>query len=196
MPYFPSEFPDTNAYSSFMATEATLSDEKAKLRPPSMRALRVPIPPPWVSIWLACEETRTQDVANGHSLTNPNNGSLSLNNHNISFEGFVSRTSHLLSDYLNGIHGNRLLLFPKLPDKKSFFELMVDEAKLRQNLNGASLMNYERKLCFLRVLLHAYKEGSFEEGAVVCAPHLSDISIWTSRYPNFFSWLIDCFLNC
>lgn len=188
MPYFPSEFPDTNAYSSFMATEAFLSDEKAKLRPPSMQALRVPIPPPWVSIQFACKETLTEDVANGHSLTNSNNGSLLFKNDNISFEGFVSRTSEMLSEYLNEIHGNHLLLFPKLPDKKSFSELMIEEAKLRQNLNGASLMNYERKLCFLRVLLHAYKEGFFEEGAVVCAPHLSDISIWTSRYPNFFSW--------
>lgn len=77
-------------------------------------------------------------------------------------------------------HGNHLLLFPKSPDKKSFSDLMIDEAKLSLNLNGASQMNYERKLCFLRVLLHAYKEGSFEEGAVVRAPHLSDISIWTS----------------
>ncbi|KAL6334559.1 hypothetical protein AAG906_018898 [Vitis piasezkii] len=183
LPYFPSDFPDTDAYSSFMATEAT-SDEK------------VPIPPPWVSVRLGfdkvssglgdtrpCEETCTRDVANGDSLTNSNNGScdISLNDHNISFEGFVSRTSHMLSYYLNEIHGDHLLLFPKLPDKKSFSELMTDEAKLSQNLNGANQMNYERKLCFLRVLLHAYKEGSFEEGAVVCAPHLSDISMRTSR---------------
>ncbi|KAJ9692920.1 hypothetical protein PVL29_011842 [Vitis rotundifolia] len=195
LPYFPSDFPDTDAYSSFMATEAT-SDEKEKLCPPSMRALRVPILPPWVSVRLGfdkvssslgdtrpCEEKCTRDVANGDSFTNSNNGScdISLNDHNISFEGFVSRTSHMLSYYLNEIHGDHLLLFPKLPDKKSFSELMTDEAKLRWNLNGVNQMNYERKLCFLRVLLHAYKEGSFEEGAVVCAPHLSDISMWTSR---------------
>ncbi|WJZ95097.1 hypothetical protein VitviT2T_013890 [Vitis vinifera] len=132
LPYFPSDFPDTDAYSSFMATEAT-SDEKEKLRPPSMRALGVPIPPPWVSVRLGfdkvssslgdtrpCVETCTRDVAN-------------------------------------------------------------DEAKLSQNLNGPNQMNYERKLCFLRVLLHAYKEGSFKKGAVVCALHLSDISMRTSR---------------
>jgi len=35
-------------------------------------------------------------------------------------------------------------------------------------------INYDHKLCFLRVLLHAYKEGVFEEGAIVCAPHLTD----------------------
>ena len=195
LPYFPSDFPDTDAYSSFMATEAT-SDEKEKLRPPSMRALGVPIPPPWVSVRLGfdkvssslgdtrpCVETCTRDVANGDSLTNSNNGScdISLNDPNISFEGFVSRTSHMLSYYLNEIHGDHLLLFPKLPDKKSFSELMTDEAKLSQNLNGANQMNYERKLCFLRVLLHAYKEGSFKKGAVVCALHLSDISMRTSR---------------
>ena len=87
----------------------------------------------------------------------------------------------MLSYYLNEIHGNHLLLFPKFPDKKSFSELMIDEAKLSRNLNGASPINSERNLCFLRVLIHAYKEGSFEEGAVVCAPHLSDISMWTSR---------------
>ena len=196
LPYFPSDFPDTNAYSSFKATEATTSDEKAKLRPPPMQALRVPIPPPWVSVRSAfdkestilgdthpCEETCTRDVANSDLLTNSNKGScdISLKNQNISFEGFVSRTSHMLSYYLNEIHGNHLLLFPKFPDKKSFSELMIDEAKLSRNLNGASPINSERNLCFLRVLLHAYKEGSFEEGAVVCAPHLSDISMWTSR---------------
>ena len=87
----------------------------------------------------------------------------------------------MLSYYLNEIHGDHLLLFPKLPDKKSFSELMTDEAKLSRNLNGVNQMNYERKLCFLSFLLHAYKEGSFEERAVVCAPHLSDISMWTSR---------------
>ncbi|WJZ95111.1 hypothetical protein VitviT2T_013902 [Vitis vinifera] len=82
LPYFPLDFPDTDAYSSFMATEAT-SNEKEKLHPPSMRALRVPIPPPWVSVRLGfdkvssslgntrpCEEKYSRDVANGDSFTN------------------------------------------------------------------------------------------------------------------------------
>ncbi|KAK0587588.1 hypothetical protein LWI29_025414 [Acer saccharum] len=87
VPYFPSDFPDCNAYSSFMATEAAATDQKSELRPTAMRPLRVPIPSPW-------------------------NINCGKNN---------------------------------------------------------------------RVHLHAYKEGVFEEGAVVCAPSLSDVSQWTSR---------------
>lgn len=33
----------------------------------------------------------------------------------------------------------------------------------------------------MSVLLHAYKEGVFEGGSVVCAPIADDISLWTSR---------------
>ncbi|PKA51555.1 ribonuclease P/MRP protein subunit POP1 [Apostasia shenzhenica] len=36
-------------------------------------------------------------------------------------------------------------------------------------------------LYFVRVLIHAYKEGSFEEGAVVCAPALADLPAWKPR---------------
>lgn len=196
MPYFPLDFPDTDAYSSFMATKATKSDERAKLCPPSKKALRVPILPPWHCVQLACDkestslgdthphiETGTRDVTNGDPSTNSNDGrcDMSLNDHNISFEGFISRTCQMLSCYLNEIHGNDLLLFPKSPDKKSFSDVIIDGAKHGWKLNGPSQMNCERKLCFVRVLLNAYREGSFEEGAVVCAPRLSDISVWTSR---------------
>ncbi|KAK8464349.1 hypothetical protein PHAVU_011G184700 [Phaseolus vulgaris] len=38
---------------------------------------------------------------------------------------------------------------------------------------------YDHKPCFVRVHLHPFKEGCFEEGAVICAPHTSDIFLWT-----------------
>lgn len=34
---------------------------------------------------------------------------------------------------------------------------------------------------FVRVLIHAFKEGSFDEGAVVCAPDPVDLPAWASR---------------
>ncbi|KAM4119411.1 hypothetical protein ACJW30_03G056900 [Castanea mollissima] len=129
MPFFPSDFPDCNAYSFFMANEAAVSNQKVERSPPDVRPWRVPIPPPWETIRHAFKEGPT-----------------------------------------------------RLPDKKtSILKLLKDESKFGPSLNGIAHFGYGRKLCFLRILLHAYKEGVFEEGAVVCAPQLTDISLLISR---------------
>ncbi|KAK9281384.1 hypothetical protein L1049_004284 [Liquidambar formosana] len=201
LPHFPSDFPDCNAYSCFMATEAAASDQKMERRPPAMRSLRVPIPPPWDSVRLAFDKGPTgvlcshphekicsEDVVSGNLLTKSdyqNCDKASVGHHVVSFQGFVARTSNILSNFLNEIHGDHLLLFPNLPGRKmSFYEFIKDERKLSLGQNGATQLNYDRKLCFLRVLLHTYREGVFEEGAVVCAPHPTDISLWTSSSGN------------
>ena len=47
LPYFPSDFPDCNAYLSLKEIEATASRQNAEQRPPAIRPFRIPIPPPW-----------------------------------------------------------------------------------------------------------------------------------------------------
>ncbi|PON75650.1 hypothetical protein TorRG33x02_244990 [Trema orientale] len=56
---------------------------------------------------------------------------------------------------------------------------MRDESRLEQGQNRITDTICNCKLCFLRVLLRAYKKGSFDEGAVICAPRPTDISLWT-----------------
>uniref|UniRef100_A0A5B6YLK6 Uncharacterized protein n=1 Tax=Davidia involucrata TaxID=16924 RepID=A0A5B6YLK6_DAVIN len=191
LPYFPSDFPDCNAYSCFMATEAAASDQKAKLLPPAMRTFRVPIPPPWDSVRFALDkklprvgdtQTPSEELC-AKNMDYGNCDTAAVGPHGVLFEGFVARTSCMLTEFLNNINGDNLLLFPNMPERnKCISKFMKDEGKLSWGPNGAiSLINYDRKLCFLRVLLHACKEGVFEEGAVVCAPHFNDIMLWLSR---------------
>ncbi|KAL7226950.1 hypothetical protein ACSBR1_021923 [Camellia fascicularis] len=200
LPCFPSAFPDCNAYSCFMATKAAASDEKMELRPPAMRPVRVPIPPPWESVRFALDEEsiRLKDaqpnseepcamMVDENSLTNSDcgqNNVVAPNHSGFSFEGFVARTSNMLTRFLSEIHGDHLLLFPDM--KNNIAKFMKDKSRLSQCPNGTTtLINNGQRLCFLRVLLHAYKAGVFEEGAVVCAPHYSDINLWTSRSDNY-----------
>lgn len=195
MPFFPSDFPDCNAYSFFMANEAAVFNKKVERSPPDVRPWRVPIPPPWDTICHAFNGGPTrvgnsqinneEKMFNGNSLSNSDSGNCSTSSfvhHGNTFDGVVARTHFVLTDFLREIQGDHLLLFSQLPDKKtSIFKLLKDESKFGPSMNGISHFSYGRKLCFLRILLHAYKEGVFEEGAVVCAPQLTDISLLISR---------------
>jgi ribonuclease P/MRP protein subunit POP1 len=51
--------------------------------------------------------------------------------------------------------------------------------KTTSSLNG---------LCLVRVLIRALKEGSFEEGAVICAPLSSDLAAWKTRSVSYISF--------
>ncbi|XP_058082117.1 ribonucleases P/MRP protein subunit POP1 isoform X2 [Magnolia sinica] len=196
VPSFPSDFPDCKSYSCFMSAEATASDQRAELCPLAMRPLRVPIPPPWYCVSSTVKEgltslgddqtpdvqTQSKEMVYGSSLVNPDTG-----NNNAaspeqgSFPGFIARTSDLLSAYLNEIHCCHLPLFPNTAMGKRIFSELMDKGRLSWAPKGVIQIPANRKLCFLRVLLHAYKEGVFEEGAVVCAPILTDLSLWTTR---------------
>ncbi|KAG6653178.1 hypothetical protein CIPAW_05G057600 [Carya illinoinensis] len=156
LPFLPIDFPDCNAYSCFMATENVASTKKAERCPPDVRPWKVPIPPPWDTIRLALNKGPRR----------------------------LARTCFVLTDFLREIQGDHLLLFPQLPDHKtSIFKLMKDESMFGLSLKEVTQSIYDRKLCFVRVLLHAYKEG-FEEGAVVGAPQLTDVSLFISRQGN------------
>ncbi|KAL5791959.1 hypothetical protein ACOSP7_000553 [Xanthoceras sorbifolium] len=194
VPYFPSDFPDCNAYSSFMETEAAAADQQSELRPAAIRPLRVPIPSPWNIVRVSfgklatgeqCSQLSSEkNMVDDNSLsdmTSARSDMISFVCHGNSVDRIVARTTSVLTYFLNEIHGYHLPLFPQLPNQRtSFIKKMKNESKLGQGLNETQI-NYDHKLCFLRVFLHAYKEGVFEEGAVVCAPFLSDVSLWTSR---------------
>lgn len=191
LPYFPSDFPDCNAYLCLKATETAASNLKEELRPPALRPVRVPILSPWNSIRVSLEKGPTK-VRNTETfrqepwIRSSSSSNLECENYDVtfgpgnSFDGFVTRTSFSLTNFLNDFQGCHLRLCPHVADKAtSFTKFMRDESKIGQLQDGITKYNYNYKLCFVRVLLHAYKEGFFEEGAVVCAPQVTDISLWT-----------------
>ncbi|XP_077216674.1 ribonucleases P/MRP protein subunit POP1-like isoform X2 [Tasmannia lanceolata] len=201
VPVFPFDFPDCKAYSSFMAAEAAASNQTDELRPLAMRPLRVPIPPPWDCARCFVEEESTTtsmgdikmldaqinsaEIARGTLSVNSDRGnydSVSLEQKDGStFQGFVARTSCIISKYLSTVHGDHLLLFSNTSmGEKGFYEMMK-KGRICWLPKRVNMIQPDQRPCFLRVLLHAYKEGVFEEGAVVCAPFLSDILLWTSR---------------
>ncbi|KAL5579443.1 hypothetical protein UlMin_011885 [Ulmus minor] len=198
LPYFPLDFPDCNAYSCSKVTEAAASNLKEEFRPQATRPWRIPIPPPWDSVGVTLKECFTrvgdpklcsqqkQDSGNLQSKSVCANDDVRLlGGVGNLLDGFVARTSYTLTNFLKEINADHLLLFPQVADRKTCFsQFLKDESKLRQSQKGIANIIHNRRLCFLRVLLHAYKEGSFEEGAVVCAPRLTDISLWTSRSEN------------
>ncbi|GAV83063.1 POP1 domain-containing protein/POPLD domain-containing protein [Cephalotus follicularis] len=194
LPYFPSDFPDCNAYSSFMSSEAAASHQEAEKRPLASRPFKVPIPPPWDSVRAAFDKRTTgeqenaisteKDMADGNSSsdTTGNCAIPSFGHRHRLFREIFLRTSSALTDYMNETHSEQLVLFPQVPNSKtSFLKIMKDGSKISRGQNEISQIYYDHKICFIRVLLYAVKEGVFEEGAVVCAPHLNDISLLTSR---------------
>ncbi|GAB4841787.1 hypothetical protein Ancab_022511 [Ancistrocladus abbreviatus] len=191
LPCFPSDFPDCNAYSCFKATEAEAINQKMELRPLALRPFKVPIIPPWNSIYNAFDNhslqvkgTPSNYIVSGGSLLEESNGETadlpSVPPNGLSRKLFVARTSKMLNQFMNEICGCHLLLFPYESDGKVFSKFIKDEAKISQASTDSWITSGHWRLCYLRVLLHACREGVFEEGAVVSAPYYSDLAIWTS----------------
>ncbi|OMO82107.1 Ribonuclease P/MRP, subunit POP1 [Corchorus olitorius] len=193
LPCFPPDYPDCNAYLSLKETEATASRQIVEQRPPAIRPFRIPIPPPWDVVHITIDklslsekEAQTsggENMVGRNPLKNSNCGrsiETSFGCHN-SFDSIIARTSSMLTDFLNGIHGEKLLLFPHFQNRKSsLVRFIKDKTMTGKGQNGITQINHSSKLCFVRVHLHAFKGGVFEDGAVVCAPCLTDISLWTS----------------
>ncbi|XP_019179404.1 PREDICTED: uncharacterized protein LOC109174617 isoform X1 [Ipomoea nil] len=203
LPYFPSDFPDCNSYSCFMKMEAAAADEKVERNPPSMRPFGVPILPPWNSVHLALDkksfvERNYQAQYKDFSAKERTKNSLvdysdcrtcspDADDHcHIPFVGFIARTSYILSQFLDKINGSHLLLFPKFPNRKECISNFIKDEKMVNEHSDKVIYRvyYGPNLCFVRVLLHAYSKGLFEGGAVVCAPHVDDILLWTQRFEN------------
>ncbi|KAL8026555.1 hypothetical protein ABFX02_14G036000 [Erythranthe guttata] len=172
LPYFPSDFPDCNAYSNFMAMESDETNHKANLLPPSKRPPQVPIPPPWSCVHLTLEQRSSKT---GKSYSHTDNEKIDIEKQRI-FEGAIARTSCMLSEFLRNISGENLLLFPKITGQKNcLYKFMRDKEFLEPDNSVMSEVKCAETLCYVRVLLRACKEGAFEQGAVVCAPHAADV---------------------
>lgn len=100
------------------------------------------------------------------------------------FGGFVARIARELSNPGN-ICSSNSFLFPFKNEKVSTSQKVVYNNDNIGSLDGISRSNYNQKLCFLRVILRASKKGVFEEGAVVCAPKYTDISLWMRYNVSF-----------
>ncbi|XP_064952534.1 ribonucleases P/MRP protein subunit POP1-like isoform X1 [Musa acuminata AAA Group] len=189
LPSFPFDFPDCKAYTSFMADEAAAFDTASELRPLAVRPSRVPIPSPWNSI--VSTVIKGPNILRGFMMMDaqissgiiPENSILDVDSKDkassperqaaVVFPGFIARTSKVLDWYLKKLGCRNLLI---LPDEQIAENSTLDWVKISGNV-----MHADSKLCFVRVMLHAYKEGVFEDGAIVCAPNLTDLSRWTSR---------------
>ncbi|KAG4938682.1 hypothetical protein JHK84_044934 [Glycine max] len=169
LPFFPSDFPDCKAYTCFMEAKATAFIQNAELHPPSIRHLRVPILPPWVQ-WETPDLSTWEHLTNAISLPNPCHGNFEISNSNSgsnSLDGIVVRTGCMLTTFLNKTKTGQLLLFPYEADGKARMSKFINsELKLDQRHRKSDI--YDHKLCFVRVHLHPFKEGCFEEGAVIC----------------------------
>ncbi|XP_010679406.1 ribonucleases P/MRP protein subunit POP1 isoform X2 [Beta vulgaris subsp. vulgaris] len=194
LPNFPSDFPDCNANSCLMEREVAAVDKTMENCSPAMRPFEIPVQLPWNSNWIACNGVSGEGSGIDYSSNICCNGDYSVDlegklsdrplvNDGGSSEVLVARTSKMLTSFLKEISGDNLLLFPKGIDRPSFSHLMMKEIKISPSHLG-TLMSDRRRLCYLRVVLHAFKEGVFEERAVVCAPCFSDITLLNSRLEN------------
>ncbi|XP_076942337.1 ribonucleases P/MRP protein subunit POP1-like [Bidens hawaiensis] len=179
IPTFPSEFPECDSYSSLMKAEVAAMDKEAALCPASMKPFSIPVPPPWNCVRLAFKMDPTE----------PENAQICSNGPNAAAEPALSdndidvaRSSRMLSDFLNTINGDRLPLFSCFSDASTCLSRIMKDERILDNCPNTDsfLENRYRKVCFVRVILHAYKEGAIEDGAVVCAPSLADIELWIS----------------
>uniref|UniRef100_J3NA70 Uncharacterized protein n=2 Tax=Oryza brachyantha TaxID=4533 RepID=J3NA70_ORYBR len=186
MPCFPYDYPDSKAYSLFLAEEAEVFDKSMNCRPSSMRPPKVPVPPLWHSIIASfhkrngilstLEEDDLKSVAAvlSKSLTmNSNSGDTESSSTDVSTSSkLVPRTIQVLRRYVKEFDAKYL--------SPSDMEAVTEKSNLVSGDN-MKLECYINRLCIVRVLIRAFKEGSFEEGAVVCAPFPSDLSAWKTR---------------
>ncbi|XP_021768715.1 uncharacterized protein LOC110733017 [Chenopodium quinoa] len=186
LPCFPSDFPDCNAYSRSTEIKASAVDKTLEKCPPATRPFEIPIQLPWNSKWFSSSrgagEGNGMDCSSNVTRSADPVGKLS-DNLLVSDGGYskvlVARTSRMLISIMKELSSDNLLLFPKGQDRPTLSHLMMKEAKI--SASNLATLTCDRRLCFLRVVLHAFKEGVFDEGAVVCAPCLSDITLLKSR---------------
>ncbi|KAG5099423.1 hypothetical protein JHK82_044475 [Glycine max] len=97
--------------------------------------------------WETPDLSTWEHLTNAISLPNPCHGNFEISNSNSgsnSLDGIVVRTDGKarMSKFINS-------------------ELKLDQRHRKSDI-------YDHKLCFVRVHLHPFKEGCFEEGAVIC----------------------------
>lgn len=189
LPYFPLDYPDCEAFSSLLTKETNAFCEKAGPQ-------EIPMPPPWDVVRLTLDKflSEVENPLSQRAEFSIQDGNTNLARNSVhgkaeatdsDYQGIpyqcsVVRTSSILNDFLNNPSANKLLLFPQLHCQKScLIKFMKDSEFLKQEtaISGA---NCAKTSFYLRVLVRAYKEGFFEQGATVCIPHVADISLWRS----------------
>ncbi|KAJ8445953.1 hypothetical protein Cgig2_003829 [Carnegiea gigantea] len=155
-PYSPLDFLDCSAYSCFMKGE--VAEECCTL---DRRSLKVLIPPPLSNINFGFDKVAGQvNVIDTSSNTRSYDY---LADFNCKILDATPVNNSGSSCELLIVSSDHLLLFTKRPDGTSFSNLMKDEVKLSQ----------------------AYKKVIFDEGAAICTPRFSNLSLWTFRFITF-----------
>ncbi|KAF8658776.1 hypothetical protein HU200_059262 [Digitaria exilis] len=184
MPCFPFDYPDSKAYASYMSKEAAVLNKAVECRPVAKRPPTVPLPPLWHCIMgsvlkddgilgdLEVDDSVQPNIVLPKNLSVTKSGDAELSQANVaSLQLNVPRTIQMLRQYVKEFDTKYL----NLP---SDMETEADKPNLTSNVT----INMTSSLCLTRVLIRAFKEGSFEDGAVVCAPSPSDLPAWKIRW--------------
>jgi ribonuclease P/MRP protein subunit POP1 len=184
MPCFPYDYPDSKAYASYMSKEAAAFDKAVECRPAAKRPPTVPVPPLWHCI-MACfhnddgilsglevdDLVRANIVSPKNSSVNSESGDAEPSQAKVaSLQLRVPRTIQILRQYVKEFDMKYLSL-------SSDMVTHTEKPDLTSNVT----IKMTCSVCLTRVLIRAFKEGSFEEGAVVCAPLPSDLPAWKIR---------------
>lgn len=182
MPCFPYDCPDSEAYASFLSKEAAGFDKVVECCPVAKRPPRVPLPPLWhcIMTWFH-KDGGIFGVLPKNSSVHSKSGDAESSQANVaSLQLHVPRTTQMLRQYVEEFDMKYL---------SSSCDMKVDSDQPNLASNGTVKMTRSAsELCLTRVLIRAFKEGSFEEGAVVCAPFPSDLSAWKVRSISYMSF--------
>ena len=191
MPCFPYDYPDSKAYASYMSKEAAVFDKAVECRPAAKRPPIVPVPPLWHCI-MACfhkddgilsgpevdDLVRANIVSPEKSSVNSESGDAEPSQAKVaSLQLYVPRTIQILRQYVKEFDMKYLSLSSD----------MITHTD-KPNLTSNATIKMACSVCLTRVLIRAFKEGSFEEGAVVCAPLPSDLPAWKIRSVSHVSF--------
>lgn len=191
IPCFPFDYPDSKAYASYMSKEAAVLNKAVECRPVAKRPPTVPLPPLWHCI-MACvlkddgiladlevdDSVRPNIVLPENLSVDPKSGDAELPQANFaSLQLNVPRTIQMLRQCVKEFDTKYL----NLP---SDMETEADKPNLTSNVT----IKMTSSLCLTRVLIRAFKEGSFEDGAVICAPLPSDLPAWKIRSVSHVSF--------
>ncbi|XP_078432896.1 ribonucleases P/MRP protein subunit POP1-like isoform X2 [Wolffia australiana] len=172
IPCFPFDFPDCKAYAKLMSEISAEMNLAAERRPLPVRPTKIPIPPPWdcVSSSVAIFQKNDQfpPFKNICNITAQSAGPpVCL--------GSLMRSWDMLHQSLKRINGANLLLFPDNEMCEKPFSILLERERIKWAPRRVESLFLDRSLLWCRVLLCPCREGTFEDGAVVCAPLLSDI---------------------
>lgn len=187
MPCFPYDYPECKAYALYVSKEAADFNKVVECCPVAKRPPRLHVPPLWHCIMTCFSKdygllgvlevdnlVRASMVLPKNSSIHSKSGDTEPSEPDVaSLQLHVPRTIQILRQYVEEFDSKCL---------SSSSDMEVDSDKPNLASNGIVKMTQSMsELCLTRVMIRAFKEGSFLEGAVVCAPFPSDLSAWKIR---------------